>query len=113
MLNGVVDEKKDQAGRNHILETAKQKMEMKLKEETKHNNYQTRKNKTLTKEVQQLEDQLKRQGEKFSKDLAGRTDTLESEQQQMETTLKERRRKTTRPVKTSSWRGKNKRWRFN
>ncbi|KAK1875463.1 Laminin subunit beta-4 [Dissostichus eleginoides] len=70
-------------------ESEKQQMEMKLKEVEKKKNYQASRNKTLETEFLQMEAQLKRQEEKFSKDLADKSHTWETEKQQMETTLNE------------------------
>ncbi|KAI9535647.1 hypothetical protein NQZ68_003201 [Dissostichus eleginoides] len=70
-------------------ESEKKKMEMKLKEVEKKKNYQASRNKTLETEFLQMEDQLKRQEEMFSKDLADKNHTWETEKQQMETTLNE------------------------
>ncbi|XP_034072069.1 myosin-10-like [Gymnodraco acuticeps] len=70
-------------------ESEKQEMVMKLKEVEKKNNYQASRNKTLETEFLQMEAQLKRQEEEFSKDLADKSHTWETEKQQMETTLNE------------------------
>ncbi|KAK5908824.1 hypothetical protein CgunFtcFv8_016848 [Champsocephalus gunnari] len=70
-------------------ESEKQEMEMKLKEVEKRKKYQASRNKTLQMEFLQMEAQLKTQEEKFSKDLADKSHTWETEKQQMVTTLNE------------------------
>ncbi|KAK5886934.1 hypothetical protein CesoFtcFv8_017915 [Champsocephalus esox] len=70
-------------------ESERQAMVMKLKEVEKKRNDRASRNKTLETEFLQMEAQWKRQEETFSKDLADKSHTWETEKQQMETTLNE------------------------
>ncbi|XP_071059745.1 golgin subfamily A member 6-like protein 22 [Pseudochaenichthys georgianus] len=88
-LNEVTQEKNNMTKETLTLESEFKQVEAKLKQVEKEKDRLAENNLSCETDIKQLKEQVREQEEKFSKDLADKSHTWETEKQQMVTTLNE------------------------